>query len=181
MSPTDPVPVHPGRLRWRDAVCATDAAAVAELVRRTGAFSEEEMAIAEELVQDRQRRGAESGYEFLFAEAPGEGGGPPKLVGYTCYGSIPGTRWSWDLYWIAVEPEAQGLSVGSRLLEETERRIERAGGRRLYVETSGRDDYARARRFYRRAGYEPEARLRDFYAPGDPKVIFVKELQAAPE
>jgi hypothetical protein len=46
----------------------------------------------------------------------------------------------------------------------------------VYVETSGRRDYAPTRAFYERAGYRPEARLADFYAPGDDKWIYVKPL-----
>ena len=50
------------------------------------------------------------------------------------------------------------------------------GGRLAIIETSGRDDYIPTRRFYARVGYQEAARIRDFYAPGDDKVISVKEL-----
>ena len=67
--------------------------------------------------------------------------------------------------------------VGDKHSLDTRCRAGRAaGGRRLYAETSGRAQYRPTRRFYRRAGFRREARLRDFYAPGDDKLIFVKEL-----
>jgi hypothetical protein len=49
-------------------------------------------------------------------------------------------------------------------------------GRRIYIETSSQAKYAPTREFYRRCGYEPEAVLKDFYADGDDKLIYVKAL-----
>ena len=155
-------------LRWRDELGRGDPDAVARIVHATDFFNDEEEAIARELAEERLARGPASGYEFLFAER-GE-----RAVGYACYGRIGGTRESWDLYWIAVEPTEQGRGLGRRLLEQTEVRVHAAGGRRLYVETSGRPSYATTRDFYARMGYALEATLRDFYAPGDAKCIYVK-------
>lgn len=46
--------------------------------------------------------------------------------------------------------------------------------RTLIVDTSSMDDYAQARAFYRRQGLVEEARIRNFYGPGDDKVTFWK-------
>lgn len=56
--------------------------------------------------------------------------------------------------------------------------IAAAGGSRVYAETSGRDQYAPTRAFYRACGYRKVAELADFYADGDAKVIFVKNIAA---
>jgi hypothetical protein len=61
-------------------------------------------------------------------------------------------------------------------MNEAERRIRDLGGLRVYVDTSGRAQYAPTRAFYERLGYLPAAVLDDFYAPGDPKVIYCKAL-----
>jgi ribosomal protein S18 acetylase RimI-like enzyme len=50
------------------------------------------------------------------------------------------------------------------------------GARRVVVETSGRPDYARARRFYEASGYREVGRIADFYADGDSCVFYSKEL-----
>jgi hypothetical protein len=50
------------------------------------------------------------------------------------------------------------------------------GGRMLIVETSGSPDFERTRKFYIQCGYEEEARIRDFYATDDDKVVFRKVL-----
>jgi D-alanine-D-alanine ligase len=149
-----------------------DVAAVRELVRGTGFFSADEIAIAAELVAERLARGPESGYEFLLAERDG------ALVGYSCYGLIPCSTVSWDLYWIAVAAAAQGDGLGRRLLALTEERVRQAGGLALYAETSGRAQYQPTRAFYRRCGYQVAAVFEDFYATGDAKYVFVKRLTA---
>ncbi len=159
-------------LDLRDAVRLEDVAAVRALVQGTGFFNAEEVAIAAELVQERLDRGLQSGYEFLLAEQGG------RLVGYSCYGLIPCSAVSWDLYWIAVDARKQGGGLGRRLLQLTEDRVRAAGGLAVYAETSGRAQYESTRAFYRRCGYAVAAVFEDFYAVGDAKYFFVKRLQA---
>lgn len=167
--------------RWRSEVRESDAAAVRRLVADTAFFHEEEIDIAVELVEETLQRGQASGYAFVFADAPrggpdddpGEDGG---LLAYTCYGPIPATASSYDLYWIAVAPSSQGQGLGAAILRESERRAREAGATRMYVDTSGREQYRPTRAFYERMGYEVAAVLRDFFAPGDDKVIYVRRL-----
>jgi ribosomal protein S18 acetylase RimI-like enzyme len=147
--------------------------ALRRLVESTGVFYAEETEIAIELLEERLRRGRKSGYEFIFAEREG------KLVGYCAWGAVPLTHGSYDLYWIAVAPNAQGLGIGRRLMHLAEAAVAKRGGGRLYIETSSRAAYVRTRRFYRAAGYGQAARLRDFYARGDHKVVFAKTIGPA--
>jgi len=63
------------------------------------------------------------------------------VLGYTCYGPIDGTDGSFDLYWIAIHRDHQSRGFGQVLMSETERMIRKAGGRRVYAETSGRLQY----------------------------------------
>jgi len=156
---------------FRQEVRPEDREAVERLVRTTGYFSREECAIAVELVDERLAKGKTSGYSFLFSEA-GE-----DLLGYTCFGPVPGTAHSFDLYWIAVAPHAQGRGLGRKLLAESERLMAGQGARRVYAETSSRGQYNRPQAFYLACGFVPEAFLSDFYAPGDGKIIFLKILQ----
>lgn len=48
--------------------------------------------------------------------------------------------------------------------------------RTLIVDTSSLDAYEQARAFYTRRGFVQEARIRDFYGPGDDKVTFWKQI-----
>ena len=148
-----------------------------ELVRRltasSGFFNRDEVSVAVELVEEALAKGAErSGYHFRFVQdraAP---------IAYACFGPIIGTRGRFDLFWIAVTPKRQGQGVGAWLLSRCELAMVDQGANRVYVETSMQSRYAPTRRFYANAGYHLAAVLPDFYAPGDGKGIFVKDLPA---
>jgi ribosomal protein S18 acetylase RimI-like enzyme len=157
-------------LSLRTSVTADDCEHVRAITRSTGFFTDPEVEVAVELVEERLAKGPASGYHFIFAEVDG------RPVGYSCFGPIPCTVSSYDLYWIAVDADVRGRRVGTRLLDESEKAVARLGGTRVYVETSSRAQYEPTRRFYERRGYRREALLEDFYAPGDGKVMYVKAL-----
>ncbi len=158
---------HP--VTFRHEITPDDVAAVRGVVQRAGVFSASEIDIAAELVEERLARGPSSGYYFVLAEQD------DTVLGYTCYGPIPATTGSYDLYWIVVDPTCQHSGIGSRLLDETERLIQAEGGRKVYAETSSRDQYRNARAFYERSGFVCEATLVDFYCEGDSKVVYTKD------
>jgi ribosomal protein S18 acetylase RimI-like enzyme len=153
---------------------------IVEILHATNSFRDEEIDVAVELFDEvfashvrapfDPGAGVES-YEFIGAFSR-EG----DLIGYACYGATPGTTGTYDLYWIAVHPEHQGEGGGSRLLDEVERRLNEREARLLVVETSSRTDYESTRRFYERREYREFARLSDFYAFGDDRVIYAKRL-----
>ncbi|MGE4297396.1 MAG: N-acetyltransferase family protein [Desulfovibrionaceae bacterium] len=161
---------HTGGLVLRHIVRPEDEASVRAIVASTALFSDEELDIAAELVREHLRQGEASGYLFLFAQQAG------VTVGYACYGPIPGAEGSYDLYWIAVRQDLRAKGVGSALLAAAEAAMAARQGRRIFIETSSRDDYGPTRRFYAKHGYAVEAEIRDFYRPGDHKVILGKTL-----
>lgn len=144
---------------------------VRRIVDATGFFRPDEVDVAVELVDARLNHGPASGYHFLFADDAG------RTLGYACYGPIGCTLGSYDLYWIVVDPAAQGRGLGRKLVREVEQRVAAAEGRRVYVETSNRPQYLPTREFYARCGYAVDAVLQDFYADGDDKVVLVKDLR----
>ncbi|HIK15058.1 MAG TPA: GNAT family N-acetyltransferase [Leptolyngbyaceae cyanobacterium M33_DOE_097] len=84
------------------------------------------------------------------------------------------TDQTWNLQLIAIRPNYQGQGRGSKLLHHVEETLKARNGRMLLVETLASFDLAQA--FYRKYGYEEEARIRDFYATGDDKIVFRKVL-----
>lgn len=160
---------HRGRLR--------------EILDATDAFRDDEVDVALELFDEVFADGTirapydpgdgAADYEFVGSFTRDES---ERLVGYVCYGATPGTDRTYDLYWIAVDPRHQGSGNGTLLLDEVERRLRQREARLLVVETSSRDDYAATRRFYQSRGYTEAARLSDFYAPGDHRVVLTKRI-----
>jgi len=181
---------------------------VAEILRTTQNFRDEEIEVALELF-DASFGGED--YVFVGAfgrewaarqwRAPGNGepgtvtprgpsvpGSPfpvpsvrgAELAGFACYGPTMATDRTYDLYWIAVDRAAQGTGCGSVLLAEVERRLEALHARMLVIETSSRSDYAATRTFYVRRGYVEAACVREFYAPQDDRIILTKRLAGSP-
>ncbi|MGD9503104.1 MAG: N-acetyltransferase family protein, partial [Methyloceanibacter sp.] len=121
-----------------------------------------------ELVTERLTTGIRSGYHFVLAERGA------TLVGIACYGPIYGTRDSFELFWIAVTPEEQRRGLGAQVYARAETAMAKAGAKHIYADTSSSERYAGSRAFYQGMGFREEARLADFYAPGDGKIIYVK-------
>jgi ribosomal protein S18 acetylase RimI-like enzyme len=156
------------KVTLRDKVWPGDRDAVRAIVEGTEFFRPDEVAIAVELVEERLEHGEASGYYFVFADVGN------AVAGYACYGPIACTIGSFDLYWIAVDPRYQRHGVGRLLMAKVESKIAEAGGRRIYIDTSGQHKYAPTRSFYEQNGFRMEARLADFYASGDDRIIYVK-------
>ena len=152
-----------------------DRARVAELLVSTAVFSREEIDVALQLFDASVgTAGADDAhvpdYEFTGA-FDGE-----RLLGYACSGPTPATEGTFDLYWLAVDAAAQGTGIGKRLVREVERELRDRGARMLLVETSSRPDYSNTRAFYARCGYTEAARIRDFYAPADDRIMLTTRL-----
>jgi ribosomal protein S18 acetylase RimI-like enzyme len=127
-------------------------------------FTPEEVSVALELADETiAQRGT---YRFWLDVEDA------RLRGYVCYGPTPMTRGTFDLYWLAVDDAARGAGVGRGLVRHMEGEIHREGARLVRVETSGTEEYAKARAFYAAIGYEVLARIRDFYWPENDLWIF---------
>ncbi len=150
----------------------SDGAAIDEISRQVGVFSPDEVACVGELWDVYRTRGHAGGYSFLVYRANG------RTLGYACFGFHTLTQGVYDLYWIAVHPDAQGQGVGRALLAQVESRVLERGGYMLLIETSSLPTYAPARRFYETAGYRREALIEHFYAPGDGLVLYSKLLRS---
>jgi ribosomal protein S18 acetylase RimI-like enzyme len=154
----------------RSCVHADDEQAVRRIVSSSGFFTDWEEDMAVSLVQEHRERGAESGYEFLFAEVGG------LAVGFACYGPSEEIPALFDLYWIGVLQEYRGRHVGRMLLNLAEDMIIFAGGQTVRIETSAREQYAPTRAFYESFGYVVSREDVDFYAPGESRLTYTREL-----
>ena len=140
------------------------------ILRDTGAFNEEEVACAMELLDIVLDNPDQRDYLVAVAEVAGE------VAGYVLYGPTPLASGNVTLYWIAVCPQTQGQGVGQRLMDQVERYCQSLQGRLVCLETSSQGSYDRTRSFYRKAGYLEESCISDFYRIGDNRITFVKRL-----
>ncbi len=86
------------------------------------------------------------------------------------------TNGTWNLLFIAIQPEYQGQGRGTVLIRHVEQLLKERNARLLLVETLASFDRTRA--FYCKCGYSEEARIRDFYDIGADKIVYRKVLAA---
>jgi ribosomal protein S18 acetylase RimI-like enzyme len=154
---------------------ARDRERIHQILVGTNRFTEEEVRIADELVESAVEHPEKGDYIVHVLEEPDSG--PHKAVqGYVCYGPTPMTEGVFDLYWIAVDPRQQGIGFGQLLLRFVENEVRRQRGRMLLIETSSKESYGPTMRFYERSGYDEISRIKDFYRIEDDKVVFCKKL-----
>jgi len=149
---------------------AEDKTEIMEILRATPEFTDEEVQVAEELIDAYLQQGTVSGYRLMVSE------GSNAPTGYICFGPTPMTENTWDIYWMAVAAEKQGQGIGRALIETAEVEIKKALGRLSVIETSSKPNYEKTRAFHPARGYELIASIPDFYAPGDDKLIYRKLL-----
>ena len=58
-------------------------------------------------------------------------------VSYTCFGPIPCTVSSYDLYWIATHNDCRGKGFGAHVMAKTIEAVKNMGGSKLVLNTSG--------------------------------------------
>lgn len=147
-----------------------DRASVMAILKETKFFRPEELKVAEEVFDDELSDGPEGEYRsFVAREAH-------KTIGWVCFGPTPCTVGTFDIYWLVVDPENQNRGVGTSLMQYATTLIKNLKGRMAVVDTSGSQRYLPTRNFYEKLGYSRTARVKDFYAEGDDKIIYVKYL-----
>jgi ribosomal protein S18 acetylase RimI-like enzyme len=97
-------------------------------------------------------------------------------LGWSYYAPDAYSEKVWNVWWLGVSPRHHGGGVGQAILANIEQVAAEEGARVIVIETSDQAPLARARRFYRKHGYEERGRIPDFYAAGESKVIFSRSL-----
>jgi len=132
-------------------------------------FAPDDLAMLEGMLQDHVAL-AGTDHRWLVARDAQAG-----FVGAAYVAPEPFADRVWNLYFLAVARGHERSGVGTALVGEVVLGLESAGesvARVLLVETSSTDDFAAARAFYSREGFEREALIRDYYGPGDHKIVY---------
>jgi ribosomal protein S18 acetylase RimI-like enzyme len=148
-----------------------DRAGLKALLNAQKHFKPEEIKVALELIDIVLTHPSQEDYIIRIAEEPAG-----EVLGYICDGKAPLTDAVYDIYWIVVHPAFWNQGLGSSLLHQTEADLKRRHARLLLIETSSKPSYEAPRAFYQKHGYQEQARILDYYAVGDHKLIFGKTL-----
>jgi ribosomal protein S18 acetylase RimI-like enzyme len=147
-----------------------DSEAIIRLAVAAEMFAENETEELRQVLADYFSGDTDEGHVWVTDKQEG------KLRGVAYYAPALMADRTWYLYMIAVRPDCQGQGYGTALLRHMENALQTNSQRLLLVETSGLPKYERSRAFYRKCGFEKEARIRDFYTAGDDKIVFRKVL-----
>ncbi len=148
-----------------------DKAQITDITARAGVFSQEEIDSVPVMFDEYLKYGTiDSGYHFIVYR---EG---DQVLGFAIYGRRDLAHGVFDLYWIAVDPNARRKGVGRALITASEEAVRAMGGRIIIAETSGTAEYDSTREFYVSVGYVNEATIKDFYKPGDDLKIYTKRV-----
>jgi ribosomal protein S18 acetylase RimI-like enzyme len=148
-----------------------DRGMVADLVSSVENFNPAEKDCALELIDTYLDDEDQTDYRIGVAEDSAS-----KVLAYACWGPVPLTQGTYDLYWIATHPVARGRGFGHALMEYVEKDLQKLGGRLLVAETSGKESYQNTINFYHRLNFQEASRIRDFYDVGDDRLIFIKHI-----
>ena len=136
------------------------------LARRTRAFTERELAVLDEVLEDCLLK-PEEGYRFEGITQEG------ALSGFLIWGRTPMTEKGYDIYWIAVDPALQGKGLGKALMAKVEEAARRrpAAASSAWRPRAGRITGAKGTSGS--CGFVEAGRIRDFYRAGDDLVTYV--------
>jgi ribosomal protein S18 acetylase RimI-like enzyme len=145
---------------------------IKQILIDTEHFNDDEVNIAIELIDEYLDDEKQEDYIIQVYRADDN-----TAAGYICYGKRPLTDMTYDLYWIAVDPNIHGKGIGSSLVRFMEEDLRSRDGNLILIETSGKEAYENERKFYVKNGYEVQTIIKDFYRRGDDLVIYRKYLR----
>ncbi len=98
-------------------------------------------------------------------------------VGVALCAPEPVASGTWNLLMLWTRSDRHNAGHGSSLVEHVEQALKSKNARLLIVETSGLPNFEPARSFYRKCKFTEEARIRNFFAKDDDKIVFTKNLR----
>lgn len=160
-------------LTFRNDVVATDLEDVRKISSSAKNFDNEDVKITVSLVDNAlyckehpEDKDLAHDTQFLFAEQDG------KTCAFACYGHIPDSDSTYELYWLATHCQYCGQGIGKRLVSELINRLKAEGARKIFLKTDGKEQYKETRRFYDSCGFTLEATLKQYYAKYDDCCIY---------
>jgi ribosomal protein S18 acetylase RimI-like enzyme len=148
-----------------------DRASLLSMLIKTRSFTSAEIDVAMELIDIVLKDQIQKDYQIYCMVDDQD-----QAIGYICYGPTPMTQGTFDLYWIAVDPDFQKQGVGSNLLDFLGKVVKELKGRMILADTSFIPHYEKTQNFYLRNGFQEVARVPDYYYPGNDRVTFCRRL-----
>jgi ribosomal protein S18 acetylase RimI-like enzyme len=148
-----------------------DRATLLSMLIKTRSFTSAEIDVAMELIDIVLKDRGQKDYQIECMVNDQD-----LVVGYICYGPTPMAQGTYDLYWIAVDPDFQEQGAGSKLLRSLEEGVKAREGRMILADTSTIPHFEKTQKFYLKNEFQEIARIPDYYHPGNDRITFCKRL-----
>lgn len=103
--------------------------------------------------------------------------GERNIAGYCIGGIIPNKPEDGWILKIYVDCQRRHGGIGKRLLEETIGVLEKSGVKKIYLTVSPANEPALS--LYRRYGFTPEERIKDYFGEGEDRFLMVRDKNTA--
>ena len=148
-----------------------DRARLLSMLIKTRSFTSAEIDVAMELIDIVLKDPIQKDYQIDCVVDDQD-----QVIGYICYGPTPMTQGTFDLYWIAVDPDFQEQGVGSKLISFLEELVKAEGGRLILADASTIPHFEKTLKFYLKNGFQEVGRVPDYYRPGNDRITFCRRL-----
>lgn len=144
-------------LSFRKNLTPMDPENIRIIAQSTGFFDEKDTELSADLAKSILEDGDDEDHKFIFADDD------EKTVAFACFGMVPDSEASYELYWLSTLNEYRGKGIGKEVIANLLNDIKKSGGRKLFLKTCGDDKYAPTRKFYEKCGFKMEAVLKEYY------------------
>jgi ribosomal protein S18 acetylase RimI-like enzyme len=100
-----------------------------------------------------------------------------KICGWSYIAQDTRANGVWELWYIGVRSDMNGVGVGDALLRDAEDAVRFASGRMLIISVSSSPSNNRTRESYKRADYRQAGVVPNYYGRHEDKIIYVKSLE----
>jgi ribosomal protein S18 acetylase RimI-like enzyme len=170
-----PVPGNDREIRIASGMSPEDTEVFLDMATACGLFSLDVMATAEDMAWESAYGDGREAHTFLRAST--NECGQEKTVGFICYGPIPYWPERHELYGITVDPQYHRKGIGTALLAEMEKRVARAGGKQIFLETGSDYRFEGAQSFYEANGFEHERRYIKQFVPAEGGSVYRRDVE----
>lgn len=153
-------------LSFRNNLTLQDPDNIRVIAQSTGFFDEKDTELSADIAQSILEDGEDEDHKFIFADDD------DKTIAFACFGMVPESEASYELYWLSTLNEYRGQGVGKEVIAKLLNDIKNAGGRKLFLKTCGNEKYEPTRKFYERCGFKLEAVLKEYYDENEDCYIY---------
>lgn len=152
-----------------------DAEEVLRIANECPSLTAEDLMFVEESAWETAFSSLESSSTFVKAHIVNEE--EEQLIGFACFGKIPGEQDYYELFCIAVDDSFQNIGIGAAILDEVERQVKLNEGKMVFCEIPEGRTYSSMQYFLKAVGYDIHSRHYKFFIPSKGNLVYARSVE----